>query len=247
MIIICLGNPGSGKTASVVRELALRNNGRTTYTNIDFKKKLPHVKTIEASMIVTKEVKHVKRSGEEVYNYKVNKEFWQGLKEPVNVALDEVHTIANARRSSSGVNVAFTDWLALIRRVLGQAESGEGILYLISQLANRIDIIAREMATQVRYHVCHYRKRCEECGISWSETSEMPEPLWRCPICKKTEHVKKYNHRIEVYHFRDMQSFLGWRDFKYKTFYRHYFIEDIEQYFPLYDTLSWENLISELY
>lgn len=248
MISIRLGNPGSGKTAVAVREMMLNDNNRLTFTNIATKIKT--CRMIEPSMIVTKEKvgEKKKKDGtiEAVYDTKLNVEFWKDIKEPINVVLDEAHTIMNARRSMSKKNVIVGDWLALIRRVLGQAESGYGELVLISQLHNRIDIIAREMATNVRYHVCHYTKSCKKCGLGWSESSETPEPTWRCPGCH-WHHLLKHHYHIEIWHFATMQAYIGWKEFGMQTYHSHYIIEDIEKYFNLYNTMQWENLFTEDY
>lgn len=248
MIRISLGNVGSGKTASEVREMMLNASRRTTYTNV--KTKIKHGRLLEPSMIIKKEQVDTikKKSGEvqPVFDYKLNVEYWKSIKEPINVVLDEAHSIMNSRRAMSKTNVIITDWLALIRRVLGQSESGYGELVFITQLPNRIDVIAREMAHQVRYHVCHFQKTCKKCGTTWRENSEMPESIWICPSCGD-DRLRKHSHQIEVWHFSSMKEFEMWREFGQKNFYKHYLINDIEKYFPLYDTLQWDNLFGEYY
>ena len=249
MITIYLGNVGSGKTACAVREILNNENRRKTFSNIRTKNLKNNVE-INPSMIIRKvqvDTK-VKRDGTvvPVYEIRLNKEFWQAIKEPINVVLDEAHTIINARRSMSKVNQIVTDWLALIRRVLGSADSGFGELILISQLHNRVDIIAREMATQVRYHRAHYHKECRRCGFTWRESSDMPEPVHICPVCSDYR-INKFGHKIEVWHFQNMRAYLGWSEWGMDTFYRHYMVNDIEKVFPLYDTLQWDNMFSEFY
>lgn len=248
MIRISLGNVGSGKTVSEVREIYLNQFRRKTYSNI--KTKLKHQIDLSPEMIIKRTVVGSKkrRSGEEeaIYESKLNVEFWQSIKEPINVVLDEAHSIINARRAMSKTNIILNDWLALVRRILGEREGGYGELVYITQLPRRIDPIARDMAHQVRYHICHYRKACKRCGMRWQENSEMPEGLNECPHCGNWQ-LKKFNHQIEVYRFQSMQHYEAWRDFRQKTFYSHYFITDIEKYFPLYDTLQFDNLFSEYY
>lgn len=252
MITICLGGLGSGKTASVVRDLALNPSHRTTYSNI-ITMKLKNVKTIDPSMIISRKIvdHKKKRSGElePVYKDTLNLEFWKKTakkEKGINVVLDEAHSIINSRRSTSKINIIVTDWIALLRRVLGQTEAGYGELILISQLPNRLDIISREMATKIKYHVCHYIKSCKACSFSWRENSEMPEPAWTCLNCG-TPHIKKHSHVIEVYHFNSMDSYLVHKQFGSQTYHKHYFIKDIEDYFNFYDTLQWDNLFSEYY
>lgn len=242
MIRISLGNVGSGKTLMEVREMFLDRNKRRTFTNI--KTSLSNCKLIDSSMIVKKTPLKTKRSGEMVYDMKLNIDFWKNIKEPINIVLDEAHAVMNPRRSASKQNIIITDWIALIRRVLGQSESGEGQLVLITQLPNRLDVIAREMATQIRYYVCHYIKSCDFCHISWSENSEHPEPLLYCPQCKRVN-IKKHSHIIEVWHFSSMEMFYHWKFSKLKTYHKHYLVKGIEKYFTMYDTLQWDNLFSD--
>lgn len=250
MIKIILGNVGSGKTAFAVREMCLNQNRRKTYSNI--KTNLPNQINITPEMIITKEIvdyKRNKRTGENepVYNFKLNMDYWQKLKNvPLNVILDEAHLIINARRSMSKVNIIVGDWMALIRRVLGQAESGYGELVLISQLPRRLDVIAKDMATCIIYTKCHYLKSCKKCGVTWRENSEMPESINECPNCNAWQ-IKKYNHSLEVWHFKNMLNFQMWNDFQQKNYYKHYVITDIEDYFKHYDTMSWDNLFSAYY
>ncbi len=245
MIRLSFGNPGSGKTACEVREIFLNKNNRKTYSNIQTKG-IKHNITIKPEMIVQKKEKGQSRKGEIKYDLALNTEFWKGIKEPINVVLDEAHTLVNPRRSMSKVNIILTDWLALVRRVLGQTSAGYGTLVLISQLPNRIDVIAREMATQVRYHLCHYIMTCNKCRHSWGEDSDMPEPRPNCPRCGNQD-LKKHHHRIEVWCFDGISSFLAWKTLGQDTYYDHYMVKDIEKYFPHYDTLQWDNMFSELY
>jgi len=222
----------------------LNQSMRDTYANI--KTSLPNCQMLKSEMIIKKEQVGVRKNGEAIYDFKLNVDFWKSIGKPINVVLDEAHTMFNARKSMSKVNIIMTDWLALIRRVLGQAESGYGELVLISQLANRIDIIAREMATNVRWHVMHYSKTCMKCGYTWQEDSDSPEPIWACESCGCFK-IKKHSHYCEVWHFGSMQAYETYRSFGMSTFHMHYIISDIEKYFTLYDTFSWESLTSTLY
>lgn len=249
MIKIILGNVGSGKTAFAVRDMALAENRRKTYSNIITR--LKHQVTISPEMIIKRDIVDYKKnrkngSLEPVYKSSLNIDYWKSIKEPINVVLDEAHTIINSRRAMSKTNIIITDWLALIRRVLGAAETGYGELVFITQLSNRIDIIARDMATNVIYTICHYKKECRKCGLVWRENSEMPEEYNICPKCKNYN-IKKCSHVLEVWHFPNISLFKLWYDLGQKTFYKHYYVYDIEAYFPLYDTLQWDNLFSQFY
>lgn len=249
MIRLSLGNVGSGKTASEVREMFLNVSKRDTYTNITTKD-MPHVHQLMPEMIIKKTQVDTKRrkSGEieAVYDFTLNVDFWKGLKDPINVVLDEAHSILNSRRSMSKINIIITDWISLIRRVLGQTEAGAGELVLVTQLQGRIDTIARQMAHQVRYHTCHYMKSCMGCKVQWQENSEMPEGLWACPRCK-SYNIMKHSHKIEVKKFASMQEFDMWKSYGMKTWYERYLITDIEDFFDLYNTLQWDNMFSSYY
>ena len=243
MKIICLGNPGSGKTASVVREIFL--NKRKTYSNIKTKG-ISHNVLISPSMIIEKVLVGQKKNGDAIFEHKLNMEFWKSIEEPIDIVLDEAHTILNARRSMSKINIIVTDWLALIRRVLGSGDAGEGTLYLISQLHNRVDIIAREMATQIRHHRAHYTKKCRKCQMKWTETSDTPDQIFKCFRCGSFD-IVRYGFFIEIRFFSNMQLYEVWKNTGGDTFYKHTMIKDIEQVFPYYDTMQWENMFSEFY
>jgi len=181
MIRISLGAVGSGKTASEVRNIIKSNSQRRTYSNIEMKNTPNNVK-IDASMIIKKEeIRTIKRrSGElePVYKHSLNKKFWMELNEPINVVLDEAHTILNPRRAMSKTNVIVTDWLALIRRVLGSNDSGEGEAVFITQLPRRLDPITKDMANEIRYHICHYSKKCLNFVIN--NTQKIKNPIVKC-------------------------------------------------------------------
>ena len=249
-IRIYIGNVGSGKTASYVREMMLNPSNRKIYSNI-ITKKIPNNIPFTRDMLIKKEiVKEIKRRNgdiEAVYKKSFNSDYWKEVIEKekcINVCIDEAHTILNARNFNSQTNKAMSDFLALCRRILGSNPAGEGELTLITQLDRRIDVIAREMATNIRFHRCHYQKSCQKCGYTWNETNDDPEPIFECPSCRSFK-IVKHNHRIEVYHFANINAYTGWKEFGLKTFHRHYFINDIEDYFKFYSTYQWENLLSE--
>lgn|SRR4030067_1464874 len=242
-IQIFLGNVGSGKTACAVREMAL-NQSIKNYSNIVTK--LKNNVQINSDMICHKEMVGSMRNGTPIYDYKINTEFWMGIKEPINVILDEAHAIVNSRRAMSKVNIIVTDWIALIRRVLGEDSRGMGDLIMITQLPQRIDIICREMATQVRYHICHYVKSCSDCGAQWVEDSDMPETARYCLNCNSPK-IKRSNFSIEVMVFPGIKAYQAYKFYNVVTYYKHYFVRDIESFFPLYNTMQWENMFSDLY
>lgn len=251
-IKIYLGNVGSGKTASCVREMYLNKEFRATYSNI--KSNIKGMRVISPEMIAKRELIDTKKkrdgTTEPVYKLSMNTEFWKEEikkhKHGINVIIDEAHSVLNARRAMSKANIIISDWLALIRRVLGSSDAGHGDLILISQLPRRLDPIARDMATQIRYHICYYRKTCKKCSKTWTEHSELPEPFQNCPYCNSF-YLKKHSHKILVLHFDSFNKFEVFKELTQPTYYKRYFVLDIEKYFPMYDTLQWDNLFSELY
>jgi len=245
MIRISLGNVGSGKSACAVRDMITDRTGRRIYSNI-LTRKIERNSILNINMILKKNLVGMTGRKKDVpkYSYTLNADFWKSINEPISIYLDEAHTIFNSRRSMSSKSIVIAEWLSLIRRVIGGAESGHGEILFITQLPNRIDVIARDMANQVRFHRCHFLKSCKDCGLTWKETNDDPEPVWKCYRCESYD-IIKYDHRIEVFHFSDMKMYEAWNFFGMKSYHRHYFINDIEDVFPLYDTLQWDNLFSE--
>jgi len=241
MLTLVFGKIGSGKSATVVRDIVTNVNGFKTYSNINIKG-CNNVIPLSTEMIV--KTRYDVKKGIEVPD-SVNVDFWKNqTNEPCNVVLDEVHTLLNSRRRDK-LNVIMNDWVALLRRVIGSADSGYGEMVMITQLSRRIDVIERELANRIRYCTCHYTKTCTKCGHTWSETSEFPKPIWRCAACGAgSKLIRKYNHIIEVFEFANIHSFNAWEAFGMKSYFDHYYINDIEDYFRYYDTLQWDNLIS---
>ena len=199
-------------------------------------------------MLIKKELLRTKRDGTPVFKFSFNKDFWQGVVQKegaINVVIDEAHTMFNSRRAMSTTNLIAGDFLAMIRRILGQTSAGYGELVLITQLARRLDPIAREMATSVHHCKCHYQKHCNECGYTWNEHNENPEPMWNCPKCQSYG-VQKQNHVIELWHFSSERKYEMWFEFGAKTYHQHYYVYDIEKYFHLYETLQWKDLFSDV-
>ena len=241
-----MGNVGSGKTLSVVRDIALNKDGRITYSNIQTKGIKNNI-VINRDMIIKKVEVGVKKNGEIIYKKILNREFWEDAikkHKGINIVLDEIQTLLNSRRAMSKDNIIMTDFLSLIRRIMGSANAA-GDLIMISQLERRIDVIAKEMCNHTRFHICHFMKSCNSCLYTWQENNEMPEQLRICPKCGGFK-VSIHSHRIEVWHFATVDDFVRWKYYGRKTYYRHYFIIDVVDFFPRYDTLQWDNLLSEV-
>ncbi len=219
---------------------------RTTYSNIKTTK-IKSNKVISPEMIIKKELLRVKRDGTEVFKKTLNVKYWQKITKKegsINVILDEAHTLINSRRAMSDTAKVLTDFLALLRRVLGADSRGEGKLILISQLERRLDPIAKEMANLVKYHVCHYTKICPTCGLKFIENNEIPDPIYRCPKCGGYG-LERKDFKVEVYEFKNMELYSSWFYGGMKTYFKRYIIADIEKVFSHYNTLQWDNLITD--
>lgn len=247
MIRLCYGNVGSGKTASAVRWMKNRPNSRI-YTNIEVSGRgFSHVVKLKPEMIIKKEKIGEKRTGEPKYKYKLNVEYWKEMRKKygqMDVVIDEAHIFFNPRRAMSHVNVIMSDFLALLRRIVGNSEGSDGELILITQLQRRLDPIAKDMSTHVQYHIHHYNKLCSKCRFSWYENNEVSMKYEDCPCCGHWN-VKKYNNTIEVFDFKDNEKFKIWIDYGNKTYYNRYVITDIREIFGNYDTIQWGDLLSD--
>jgi rubrerythrin len=251
MITMILGLQGSAKTASCVREM-MNNPNMIYYSNI-ITKGLKNNIVIKPEMISKKEVVQVKKSGEKIYKYSVNKEFWEAAAKKhrcLNIIIDEAHVILNARQGMTKAVQPILNWISLLRRVLGSTEAGYGKLYLVTQIERRLDVVAKEQATKAAFFLCHYDKICRKCGFMIKENNEVPDPVIQCPICAehgKQQFMDKQNFIVEAWEFQDYASFISWKYLgKGKTFYRHYYMTDIEKVFAHYNTLQWENLLYDV-
>lgn len=249
MIRLMLGLMGSGKSACMVREMVLNIDEKTTFSNIILKKvkKKNHVQ-INREMIFAEQVIKIKKDGEKVTKLILNSEYWKSIstKYPfgINVVIDEAHTLINSRRAMSNENVIMNDFMSLLRRILGDSGEGYGELVLITQLGRRLDVNARELATSVHYHICHYKRTCAKCKFNFWETNEIYQKPKLCPRCSHRK-MTKSDFVIEKWEFTSMEALDLWLDHKIKSYQTHYYIVDIEKYFVNYSTLQWENLISD--
>lgn len=250
MITIYVGGIGSGKTASAVRQIMRSEDGRKTYSNIQMID-VPNNVVINRNMLLTEEAVTAIVNGRPKTKNKTvfNKEYWKKVIEEeksINVCIDEAHTIFNSRRSQSAVNVAMTDFLAMLRRVIGSTEAGTGELILITQLLRRLDPVIREMANRVIYHRCHYDLVCQKCQARYKETNDRWNKRTGCDYCEDVtiKDMKREKFIIEVWWFGGEQDFYLWYDLRKKTYLRHFIVTDIESVFPHYNTLQWDDLFS---
>lgn len=228
------------------------NRGSTVFYSNIITKNVKNNIVITPDMIIKKVQTGVKKNGDIVYKEEFNKEFWQEQVERwkdknvnISVVLDEAHEIFNARRAMSKTNRILGTFVALIRRVV-TTSTGTGKLIMLTQLERRIDVIAKEMCSRVRFVLCHYQKTCKKCGFTWQENNEVSEIQYACPQCGNHK-LAKYGHTIECWLFKTMENFVLWKYFGgKKTYFRHYYINDIENYFGNYSTLQWDNLILDV-
>jgi len=253
MIRISTGKQGSGKTLCEVRSIKLNMDQRKTYSNI--KTKIKHCIPIKASMIAQK-VYHDKKDKTK-FDLKVNLDYWKKINESINIVLDEAHNLIDSRRSMTKVNKVTTDWIALLRRILGESSEGYGELVMITQLPENLDLRARELCTEVRHHVMEWTKYCPKCNLRWIEDSEMSKQSERtrhmpdqqyvtCPRCDNWK-LKKCDYIVHRWFFESYNDYDIWKTTGQETFYDYFPIRNIEKYFGLYDTFQISDMISELY
>jgi predicted Zn-ribbon and HTH transcriptional regulator len=255
MIRIFLGNVGSGKTISAIRELVDGINNPyalPTYSNIVTKSKgkygIPKNIMLTRDMLIKKTLLKTSKEGVETFKSKFNSEYWLQARDKhkgFNIVLDEAHTLMDARNSMSRQNKVMNDFLALIRKVCSNPKV-DSTLTLISQLDSRLDINARKMCTEVRYHICLYNKKCSKCGCYWVEHSELSDfrKHSKCPNCGSYK-IVKYKYRLLVHFFDNMRDYENWKycgSVKPKQTVK---ISNIDKYFPFYDTFQLSDLISE--
>lgn len=248
MIRIFLGNVGSGKTLSVVRETIKGGQGFPVITNIRMPK-AANVIPLQAEHIIKKVHVRDKKDGTPVYDLALNEDHWKDLLKEygaIDIIIDEAHQLGNARRSMSKVNIIMSDFMALLRRVLGSKDGRTGRLTLITQLPRRLDVTMREMASQVRYHRAHWRTHCKQCHRFWWEHSDMPKPADQCYHCGKRQ-LHRQGHIIEVWEFSSMQHCEVFFYSGTPSYYQHYMIHNVSAWFDQYDTLQWEDMVSSIY
>src|SRR3972149_4892457 len=190
MIRISIGNMGSGKTASEVREMYFNLFNRVTYSNIQAK--LPNCKILNPEYIIKKTLLKTKKTGEEIFKFNYNRKFWEENNEPKNIVFDELSNIYDAWRSMSKINQIMSQFQNSIRRVLESTDGGYGELVYITQQIESIDPRARRACTQIKHHVCSYQKTCKKCKTYWLENTDMPEQLLICPKCKNRDILRHF-------------------------------------------------------
>lgn len=241
MIRIYLGKLGSGKTVSAIREIKKDRSGRMNYTNIG--NKLSNSIIIKGSDIVTRKLIEVKKSGQEVFKYEFNLNFWNQQKKPLNVVWDEIHLVANSRESQSKLNRAMSRFLSMGRRITGYDDSGYGHFIFIAQASRTIDVNIKDLCNEIRYHIMYWILECKKCHASVWVSSEMKE-VEVCLYCGSWK-LKRTNFKVQVFKFSDWINYQKWIEGWGKFYFEKLWIMDIENYFGFYNTHQTETIFDE--
>jgi DNA-directed RNA polymerase subunit RPC12/RpoP len=247
MIRIFLGKPGAGKSLSAIKEI-WQNRDLPFISNIHTPA-MPNNIPLSRGDMVKEIVTKVKKDGTKVTKLELNKDFWLAVKDQMqdsrlNIVLDEIHTMWDARRAGSSMTKVMNDFVALIRKILSDRHAIHGNFTIITQLDRRIDIVGLELATQIRYFRSYYKVICTDCGVTWSEDNEAIETYYRCPRCRSLE-LRQFKHRIHCWWFSDARMMYRWMATgDEKQCYKHTIMKDPRFYYDKYETMQWEDLIS---
>ena len=234
MIRIYLGNLGSGKTCSAVREMMKDGSNRVTYTNIA-PKKHKHWKQILPENVITKT-----EDDKGKVKLSLNKDFWANKPKPLNLIWDEIHLIAPSRRSSSSPNIILGQFIAMGRRIVGADRKGYGHLIFIAQSAESVDVAIRRLTNEIRYHIMNWLMTCDTCGLVLKTTSEDKE-VENCPSCGGYQ-LFRHSFHLQVFTFKDFNTYLNWKAYGEKSYSSKYWVTDIADFFPYYSTHQMESI-----
>lgn len=240
MIIIYLGNLGSGKTLHAVKDIIENPMNRKTYTNII----LPH--SIKKSVLIRPEHVIKKTKVDKKIKYDLNMEYWNKQKKPLDVVWDEVHLTANSRMSMSKPNMVLSRFLAMARRITGFDKRGYGHFTFIAQKESTIDKNIKELANEFYYHIGYWTVTCEQCGNRFQTSSE--DFIIRvCPVCNSGDIIRS-DPLIRVIQFTNIDEFYSW-SLGTGTKHRQYIIPNASDYYKYFDTLQaselWDNYVSD--
>ena len=176
-----------------------------------------------------------------------NKDFWMRQKKPLNILWDEIHLTANSRKSMSSINMVFSRFIAMGRRIVGFDKRGYGTLTFIAQAERTIDVNIKELASEIRYHKAYWHVDCNECGSSVIAHSEM-EQRETCVLCGSWN-IERKGLQIEVKRFKTWNDYINFKCGMRGSFhFQRYMVNDIENYFKYYDTMQiediWENYLT---
>ena len=92
---------------------------------------------------------------------------------------------------------------------------------------------------------CHFQKLCKRCGFCWNENSDYPEPITKCFKCGGWQ-LTRFNFVLEVWHFSDVNKMDLFQTMGMKTYHKHYYVTDSEDYMDKYNTLQIDDMLGDL-
>jgi len=240
VIRIYLGNLGSGKSLHAVHDMMNDLSGRKTYTNLDTFK-IPNAVHIKPEHVISKIP-----DGKKIM-FDLNLDYWNRQEKPLNLLWDEIHLTANSRGSMSKINIVFSRFISMARRITGFDHRGYGSFTFIAQKERTMDINIKDMASEIVYHIGHWIMKCEDCGARIQCSSEKP-PYQRCIKCGSWN-ISKDHLLIEMNWFKNFDHYYAWCvGIKGKWMYKRQLITDPEKYFKHYDTVQvtdvWNKYVS---
>lgn len=244
-IKLYMGYLGSGKTLSCIREMAF--SPMPTYTNVKTKNGLKTFLLNKDSIILNKVVgQKNKRDGttEDVIETEVNFDFWEKAKKKhqfgFNIVIDEAHSIIDARTSMSKQNRIAKKWASSLRKIIS-CDKGSGDVILISQLPRGIDVWAKELCNQYRWHEYVSHRQCNNCKERYVFNSSSEEPQERCPNCDYGNNTELASKLIS-YRFKTIEDVEAFIYYNAKTYYYAEVINNPNYFYRYYDTFQIENL-----
>lgn len=204
MIKLIVSEPGEGKTAAMMKDI-LRFSEDTCFVNW---------KTYGLPNCVRLKTDHIFREVEKSdgkMGKAVNWDFWtNAIKKHggFHIFMDEIQQIVHSRRSSSGFNTLFSQWISQIRKVTGSNENKH--FYAVSQRMHNIDPAIRDLATVVI--VPSKKQGYSVPTVIRSEGKryirDIPRTQIRLTYFTGADCVSKYEHwkmsGLKIYDFRTM-------------------------------------------
>jgi len=170
MIIVISGGIGSGKSLTAVKHAVEESKHNKVLTNFTLKNIKNYYRLKKDDVLLTT------TDGKKTTT-QVNWEFWENTRN-VDIFLDELHNLINSRRAMSKENIAYSEWIAQIRKIWGEQGDQNHLdtlkkmnnnlfhkvvdrfiaksnnIYLITQKVRKIDINFREL--------CHVYIQCHK-------------------------------------------------------------------------------------
>lgn len=182
MIVLLLGGIGSGKSTSLAKFVHERDG--VVFVNFSIKHK--NTIRLKAEHIAFDFVDPTTKKRSVRVNWGYWKEKLLLFPNGFDIILDEAQNVFHARRAMSNSNIAFTKWLAQIRKLFGTSEKHH--LILASQRLENLDVVARELCAHIIHcqkiddhgtiYIIHYHFSGENClnsFIAWRDGLQKPD------------------------------------------------------------------------